>query len=106
MPSITFITADGRSRTVEVKTGVSIMEGAVRNNVPGIDAECGGCCSCGTCHVHVDPAWQAVVGPATDIERELVEVSANAAPGSRLSCQVKVAAAFDGLVVHVPATQG
>ena len=81
------------------------MEGAKKNGVPGIDADCGGGCSCGTCHVYVDPAWQTRVGTRTPIEVATMEFSENVAANSRLSCQIKVTDQLDGLVVRIPASQ-
>jgi len=106
MPSITYISHDGVTTTLEVRAGVSVMEGAVRNGVAGIDADCGGSCSCATCHVYVDPAWAGRVGPpASDDENDLLGLAAERQPNSRLSCQIKVSEALDGLVVRMPASQ-
>jgi 2Fe-2S ferredoxin len=105
MAKITYITQDGAIRTVDVKEPLSVMEGAIRNDVPGIDAECGGACACATCHVYVDEAWRAQVGPASDMERNMLEFASDVRPGSRLSCQIRVTKELDGLVVQTPKSQ-
>ena len=106
MPTINFILKDGSSRTVDAKPGSSVMENAVRSNVRGIDAECGGSCACATCHVYVDEAFLALLPPPDEMESELLDgVAAERRPGSRLSCQIAVTAALDGLTVRVPETQ-
>ena len=81
------------------------MEGARKNNIPGIDADCGGGCSCATCHVYVDPAWQSRVGARNPIEEATLEFAENVEPNSRLSCQIKVTDELDGLVVRTPESQ-
>jgi 2Fe-2S ferredoxin len=106
MPTIHYILQDGNTRTIDAKPGSSVMENAVRNNVRGIDAECGGSCSCATCHVYVDDAFVALLPPADDMENDLLDgVAAERQPGSRLSCQITMTAALDGLTVRVPETQ-
>lgn len=105
MPQITYVTHDGRRTTIEVEVGISVMEGALRNGVPEIDADCGGNCACGTCQVYVDPAWQAIVGPAADFEEAMLELAGRVEPGARLSCQIEVTGALDGLIVTTPAEQ-
>lgn len=102
---ITYIEFNGREHVVDVPTGMSVMEGAKKNGVPGIDADCGGGCSCGTCHVFVDPAWLAQVGGRTPIEEATIEFAEGVEPNSRLSCQIKVSEALDGLVVRMPESQ-
>ena len=106
MARITYIEHCGKTHVVEVRTGISVMKGAVQNNIPGIDAECGGQCSCGTCHVYVDEVWGSKLGPAGDGERALLEFVSEAAPNSRLSCQIAVTDVLYGLVVTMPGTQG
>lgn len=103
MTKVTFITADQQSQTVEVDEGLSLMESARRANVRGIIAECGGACACATCHVHVADDWLAQVGEAGDMEREMLDFAQDVGPNSRLSCQIKMTAALDGLVVCIPA---
>ena len=105
MAKITYIEFNGREHVVEVPAGFSVMEGAKRNNVPGIDADCGGGCSCGTCHVYIDPAWQARVGGRSALEDATIEFSDNVMPNSRLSCQIRVTDALDGLVLRMPESQ-
>ena len=105
MPNITFIDAQGESRTVEAETGSTVMETAIRNAIPGIEAECGGACACATCHVYVDDAWSATVGPPEAMEEDMLDFAYDVRPTSRLSCQIKMSDALDGLVVHVPERQ-
>ena len=105
MAKITYIAHDGSSRTLEVKTGLTVMEGAVKNNVPGIDADCGGACACATCHVYVDAAWADKTGTPTAMEESMLDFAENVEPNSRLSCQIKVTDALDGLVVRMPESQ-
>lgn len=107
MPMITYVQAgDGSEATVEVKDGLSVMDGSIANNLPGIVAECGGSCSCATCHVYVDEAFCELFGAASDEEWELLEFLDEVQPNSRLSCQLVVTAAADGLRVVVPENQG
>jgi 2Fe-2S ferredoxin len=101
VPKIVFIENDTTERAVEVKAGLSLMEGAVKHGVAGIEAECGGACSCATCHVYVDEAWSAVTGTPADMEQSLLDFAVNVQPNSRLACQIKVTDALDGLVVRV-----
>lgn len=105
MARITFVEPSGHSRTVEGANGHSVMEIAVRHGVEGIEADCGGACACATCHVYVAPEWRAVVGEASGDEGEMLEFAANRQAGSRLSCQLRISAALDGLVVQVPESQ-
>jgi 2Fe-2S ferredoxin len=105
MPRITYIEHDGTEHQIEVPVGQSVMQGAVDNGVPGIDADCGGECACATCHVFVDPAWLARTGTPDEQEKSMVSFAATAQPNSRLACQIKVTAALDGLVVRMPEAQ-
>jgi 2Fe-2S ferredoxin len=105
MARISYITAAGDRYEVEVSLGLSVMEGAVRNNVRGIDADCGGACACATCHVYVGEGWLDRVGGRTDMEESLLDFAEGVRPASRLSCQIKVMDDLDGLVVHLPASQ-
>ncbi|MGH8177599.1 MAG: 2Fe-2S iron-sulfur cluster-binding protein [Steroidobacter sp.] len=106
MGRVTYIEHDGAAHTVELADGLSLMEGAVSNGVPGIDADCGGSCACATCHVHVDPKWMAIVGPpASEAESELLQLAPEVAPDSRLSCQIRMREELDGVVVHLPEAQ-
>ncbi len=100
MATITFITPSGETRTVEQGDG-SLMEAAVRNGVEGIDADCGGVCSCATCHIHVEPEWAERVGPPGPLEQALLELQDGASERSRLACQVKINDTLDGLAVRV-----
>jgi 2Fe-2S ferredoxin len=106
MVKITFIDAAGSVRTVESEAGSTVMETAVRNAVPGIEAECGGACACATCHVYVDDSWTAAVGKPQPMEDDMLDFAFDVRPNSRLSCQIKVTEALDGLVVTTPAKQG
>ena len=106
MPKITFIEHDGAVHTVEAEIGSTVMETALRNDVGGIVAECGGACTCATCVVHVDEAWSAIVGPPSAEEEDMLDFAFEVKPTSRLSCQIKVTQALDGLIVRTPAYQG
>jgi 2Fe-2S ferredoxin len=106
MPKITYIEDDGTQRTVDAEVGATVMETAIRNSVPGIVAECGGACSCATCHVHVDEAWSEKVGPPSPMEEDMLDFAFDVKPTSRLSCQIKVSDELDGLVVRTPSQQG
>jgi ferredoxin, 2Fe-2S len=106
MPKITYIEHDGKERTVDAEVGATVMETAIRNSVPGIVAECGGACSCATCHVHVDEAWSEKVGPPSPMEEDMLDFAFDVRPTSRLSCQIKVTDELDGLIVRTPAQQG
>ena len=106
MPKITYIEHDGTERSVDAELGATVMETAIRNSVPGIVAECGGACSCATCHVHVDEAWSEKVGPPSPMEEDMLDFAFDVRPTSRLSCQIKVTDELDGLIVRTPAQQG
>lgn len=106
MPKITFAAADGTRRTVDAENGSTVMETAIRNAIPGIDAECGGACACATCHVYVDEAWVEKTGKAAPMEEDMLDFAFDVRPTSRLSCQIKVRDELDGLVVTTPAKQG
>ena len=106
MPKITYIEHGGKKHTVDAPLGTTVMENAIKNGVPGIVAECGGACSCATCHVHVDEAWKDKVGPPSPMEEDMLDFAFDVKPTSRLSCQIKVTDDLDGLVVHTPAQQG
>ena len=106
MPSVTYISADGAAVTVDVPAGHSVMEGAIRNGIDGIEADCGGCCSCATCHVFVDAEWFELTGRRKADEQGMLECTVEPPrETSRLSCQIKVTEALDGLVVYLPAAQ-
>ena len=105
MPKITYIDFDGTARTAEGEIGSTVMETAIKNAVPGIEAECGGACACATCHVHVDEAWRATVGEPSPMEEDMLDFGYDVKPNSRLSCQIKVTGALDGLRLKVPQSQ-
>ena len=105
MAKITYVEFNGKEHVVDVKTGLSVMEGAVKNNIPGIDADCGGACACATCHVYVDQAWVDKTGSQSAMEESMLDFAEEVQPNSRLSCQIKVTDALDGLVVRMPASQ-
>ena len=105
MPKITYIDASGQERQVEGKNGMTVMETAIKNNIPGIDADCGGACACATCHVYVDEAWQEKTGKSSAMEESMLDFAENVEANSRLSCQIKVTDALDGLVVRMPESQ-
>ena len=107
MPQVTYIAADGTTTSVDVPLGENVMRGALYNNIDGIVGECGGGLSCATCHCYVDDAWTAPVGgPSSTAETELLEAAASEVKASsRLSCQIVMTEALDGLVVHLPEAQ-
>jgi 2Fe-2S ferredoxin len=105
MPKITFISHDGAEHAVDADNGASVMNAAIDNLVPGIDADCGGECSCATCHVYVDPEWMSVVGAPGDREEEMLDLNPERESNSRLSCQIPVRDELEGLVVKVPEFQ-
>jgi 2Fe-2S ferredoxin len=106
MPHITYIEPDGTRHETEGEVGSTVMETAIMNGVVGIIAECGGACTCATCHVYVDEAWTDAVGGPSMMEEDMLDFAWQPKPNSRLSCQIKVKDALDGLVVQVPARQG
>lgn len=105
MPVITYVEDSGAEHRVTLQPGVSLMQGAIANNVPGIDGDCGGACACATCHVFVDPAWIARVGGRNEMEAAMLEFAEGVEETSRLACQIKAEADLDGLVVRLPAAQ-
>ncbi|MCB1438319.1 MAG: (2Fe-2S)-binding protein [Nitratireductor sp.] len=105
MPKITYITHDGKEHSVEAEIGTTVMENAIKNSVPGIEAECGGACACATCHVYVDEAWREKTGSPEIMEEDMLDFAWEPQAGSRLSCQIRVTADLDGLVVRVPEKQ-
>jgi 2Fe-2S ferredoxin len=105
MARITYIQFDGTKTVIDVKPGLTVMEGAVKNNVRGIDADCGGACACATCHVFVDAAWTGRTGEKSAMEESMLDFAENVQPNSRLSCQIKVTEELDGLVVRLPESQ-
>src|SRR2546428_10726121 len=105
MPKITYIDHEGTARTVEGERGSTVMETAIKNGIPGIEAECGGACACATCHVHVDEAWRAVVGESSPMEEDMLDFGYDVRPESAPSCQIKVTPELEGLVVGPPGGQ-
>lgn len=105
MPRITFTDHTGAARQVDAKAGETLMEAAVKSDIPDLDAECGGACACATCHVYIDPDFLALVGPAEGSELDMLSFAKNVRPNSRLSCQIVVTDAFEGLSVSTPASQ-
>jgi len=105
MPKITYIEHNGKEHVIEVASGMTVMEGAVKHNVPGIDADCGGACACATCHVYVDAAWADKTGESSGMEQSMLDFANDVEPTSRLSCQIKVTEELDGLVVRLPSSQ-
>lgn len=106
MPKIVYVLADGTRREVDAARGSSVMETAIKNNVPGIAAECGGCLSCATCHVYVEAPWAERLPEPDSDEVEMLEfVAAERRPNSRLSCQLMVSDALEGLSVQIPDRQ-
>lgn len=105
MTKIKYIEHNGKEHEVEVPAGWSVMEGAVKNLIPGIDADCGGACACATCHVFVDAAFEAKIPPKSDMEETMLDFAPDIQPNSRLSCQIKVTQELEGLIVRMPTSQ-
>jgi len=105
MPKITYVDSSGTERTVEGKNGMTVMETAIKHNVPGIDADCGGACACATCHVYVDPVFAEKVGKPSAMEQSMLDFAENVKENSRLSCQIKIRDDLDGLRVTTPESQ-
>ena len=105
MPKITYVENDGKSHTVEVDNGLTVMEGAVQNNIPGIDADCGGSMACATCHVYVKEEWFNKIPQKEDGEEDMLDMAFEPKKNSRLSCQIIVSDELNGLVVHLPEKQ-
>ena len=106
MPKITYIDNQENSKTIEVENGLSVMEGAVQNNIPGIDADCGGSCACATCHVYVDDDWVDKLPEQSDAEKDMLDFAFETKSTSRLSCQLFLDEDLDGIVVSLPEKQG
>lgn len=106
MARIRFIAPSGDAHEVDARGGMSIMEAAVQNDIEGIEAECGGGCSCGTCHVFVDDAWVDRLPPRSAVETDMLSAVEGSRPQSRLTCQIMVNESLDGLVVYLPEHQG
>jgi len=105
MLKVKFIQPDGSEQVVDTDTGLTLMESAKMNDVPGIEAECGGACACATCHVYVDDAWRDKTGTPSQMEEDMLDFAFDVRESSRLSCQIKLTPELDGLVVRVPAKQ-
>ena len=105
MAKIKYIESNGKEHEFDVTDGMSVMEGALRHGVAGIDADCGGACACATCHVYVDEAWIEKTGKASSMEESMLDFANDVEPTSRLSCQIKVRPELDGLIVKIPASQ-
>ena len=105
MPKITYIESNGKTHTIEVANGLSVMEGAVQNNIPGIDADCGGSMACATCHVYVKEEWFNKLPKKEDGEEDMLDMAFEPKKNSRLSCQILVSNELDGLVVNLPEKQ-
>ena len=106
MPKITYIEHNGKSHEIEVSNEFSVMEGALQNNIPGIDADCGGSCACATCHVYVDEKWFDKLPKKESAEEDMLDMAYEPKKNSRLSCQITVEDSLDGLVVKMPSKQG
>ena len=105
MPKITYIDNEGNSKTIDVENGLSVMEGAIQNNIPGIDADCGGSMACATCHVYVEEKWLNKIQKAEEAEEDMIDMAFEPKKNSRLSCQLIVSDELDGLVVNIPKKQ-
>ena len=105
MPKIVFIDHAGTSRDVDAKPGTSVMEAAIANMIPGIDADCGGACACATCHVYVDAEWAGKLKPKDDMEESMLDFAEGVRDTSRLSCQILMSDELDGIRVETPETQ-
>ena len=105
MPKITYIDYNGKSETIEVSSGLSVMEGAIQNNINGIDADCGGSMACATCHVYVQEKWLNKLSKIEDAEQDMLDMAFEPKKNSRLSCQIIVSDELDGLVVNIPSKQ-
>ena len=105
MAKITYIGFDGTKYDVDAEDGSTVMEAAIKNGVPGIEAECGGACACATCHVYVDDNWSSKTGEPEPMEEDMLDFAYDVRPTSRLSCQIRVSEELDGLIVTVPDRQ-
>ena len=105
MPTITYLQADGRAQQVTVRPGTSLVEAALRFDIPGIDAKCRGNCACVTCHVYIAAAWRGILGTPGPMEESMLDFAEGVDARSRLGCQVRVSEACNGMIVEVPATQ-
>ena len=106
MPKITYQDDKGNSKTIEVENGLTVMEGAIQNDIPGIDADCGGSMACATCHVYVQDEWFDKLPTKEDGEEDMLDMAFEPKQNSRLSCQLIISDELDGLVVNIPSKQG
>jgi len=106
MAKINYITSDNQTRTVDVQNGLTVMEGAVQNDIPGIDADCGGGMACATCHVYVKEEWLNKLLKKEDGEEDMLDMAYEPKKNSRLSCQIIISDELDGLTVNIPSKQG
>ena len=105
MPKITYKDFQGNSKTIEVENGLTVMEGAIQNNIPGIDADCGGSMACATCHVYVEEKWLNKIQKAEEAEEDMIDMAFEPKKNSRLSCQLIISEELDGLIVTTPSKQ-
>ena len=105
MPKIIYKDYQGNSKTIEVENGLTVMEGAIQNNIPGIDADCGGSMACATCHVYVEEKWLNKIQKAEEAEEDMIDMAFEPKKNSRLSCQLIVSEELDGLIVTTPSKQ-
>ena len=105
MPKITYNDYQGNSKTIEVENGLSIMEGAIQKDIPGIDADCGGSMACATCHVYVEEKWFDKIPKAEDAEIDMIDMAFEPKKNSRLSCQIIISDELDGLTINIPSKQ-
>ena len=106
MPKITYITHENQNYTIDVQNGLTVMEGAIQNDIPGIDADCGGGMACATCHVYVKEEWFDKLSKKEDGEEDMLDMAFEPKKNSRLSCQLVVSDEIDGLIVNIPSKQG
>ncbi len=102
---ITFISATGEKTDIEAEDGFTVMEVAVRNNIPGIEADCGGACACATCHVYIQDEWSGTLPPKQEAEEDMLDFAFDVRPNSRLACQIKISSLTEGMIVTAPAKQ-
>ena len=105
MPKITYIEHNGKAHTIDVHNDLSVMEGAIQNNIPGIDADCGGACACATCHVYVDEKWFSKLPSKENAEEDMLDMAFEPNKFSRLGCQITISNDLDGMVVKMPSKQ-
>ena len=105
MAKIKYIEHNGKEHEIEVSSGLTVMEGAIKNNIPGFDADCGGACACATCHVYINQDWVDKLNPKEDTEEDMLDFAFDVKDNSRLSCQISVTDELDGLIVDLPEKQ-